>query len=71
MASELPEKIDPVEAVDTHRESGGHAPIAGVGDMVGDGLSRCNDGRSGVSCVVAMLACAHFLWQIMQYLRLS
>jgi hypothetical protein len=56
MVSELPEKIDPVEAVDTHRESGGQAPIAGVGDTVGEGHSRRNKGRSGVSCVVAMLA---------------
>jgi hypothetical protein len=54
--SELPEKIEPVEPVDTHRERGGHAPIAGVGDMVGDGHSRRSEGRSGVSCVVAMVA---------------
>lgn len=69
MVSELPEKIDPVEAVDTHRESGGHAPIAGVGDIVGEGLSRRNEGRSGVSCVVAMLASVSSFGRIMQYLR--
>jgi hypothetical protein len=55
MDSEVPEKIDPVEAVDTHRERGGHAPIAVVGDMVGEGHSRRREGRSGVSCVVAMM----------------
>lgn len=48
--------MEPAEPVDTHRDKGGHAPIAGVGDMVGDGHSWLNEGRSGVSCVLAILA---------------
>ena len=32
-------EMEPVEAVETHRESSGQAPIAGVGEVEGDGDS--------------------------------
>lgn len=51
---ELPENIDPVEAVETQRESGGQAPIAGVGEVEGEGDSRRKEGRSETSRVSAI-----------------
>lgn len=44
-----------MEAVETHRESSGHALIAGVGEVEGDGESLRKDGCSLSSCVVAMV----------------
>ena len=49
-------EIEPVEAVETQRESSGHAPIAGVGDVEGDGDSLRKDGCALSSGVVAMIA---------------
>lgn len=37
---------EPVEVVETQRKSSGHAPIAGVGDVEGDGDSRRKEGCS-------------------------
>jgi hypothetical protein len=48
--------MEPVEAVETQRESSGHAPIAGVGDVEGDGDSLRKDGCALSSGVVAMIA---------------
>lgn len=48
--------IEPVEAVETQRESSGHAPIAGVGDVEGDGDSLRKDGCALSPGVVAMIA---------------
>jgi hypothetical protein len=50
-----PENIEPVEAVETQRESSGQAPIAGVGEVEGEGDSRRKEGCSRRSCVVAMV----------------
>jgi hypothetical protein len=49
-------EIEPVEAVETQRESSGHAPIAGVGDVEGDGDSLRKDGCALSAGVVAMIA---------------
>jgi len=49
-----PERMEPVEVVETQRESSGHAPIAGVGDVDGDGDSLLKEGCSLSSGVVAM-----------------
>lgn len=48
--------IDSVEAVETQRESSGHAPRAGGGDADGEGESRWREGCSWDSCVLAMIA---------------
>ena len=56
-----PENKDPVDPVETDRESSGQARIAGVGDVDGEGDSRRKDGREERSCsscdskVVAMI----------------
>jgi hypothetical protein len=50
----IPETMEPVEAVERQRESSGQAPIAGVGDVDGDGDSLRNDGCSRSSCVAAI-----------------
>lgn len=50
-----PENIEPVEAVETQRESSGQAPMAGVGEGDGEGESRRNEGCSRSSCVFAMV----------------
>ena len=52
----IPETMEPVEAVEMQRESSGQAPIAGVGDVEGDGDSLRNDGCSLSSCVAAIFA---------------
>jgi hypothetical protein len=49
-------EMEPVEAVETQRESSGHAPIAGVGDVEGDGDSLRKEGCSLSSGIVAMIA---------------
>lgn len=49
-------EMELVEAVETQRESSGHAPIAGVGDVEGDGDSLRKDGCALSSGVVAMIA---------------
>jgi hypothetical protein len=49
-------EIEPVEAVETQRESSGHAPIAGVGDVEGDGDSLRKEGCALSSGVAAMIA---------------
>jgi len=49
-------EMEPVEAVETQRESSGHAPIAGVGDVEGDGDTLRKHGCSLSSGVVAMIA---------------
>lgn len=49
-------EIEPVEAVETQRESSGHAPIAGVGDVEGEGDSLRKDGCALSAGVVAMIA---------------
>jgi hypothetical protein len=49
-------EMEPVEAVETQRESSGHAPIAGVGDVEGDGDSLRKEGCSLNSDIVAMMA---------------
>jgi hypothetical protein len=54
MALEAPENVEPVEAVDTQRESSGHAPMAGVGDVDGEGDSRRKEGCSWSSWPVAI-----------------
>jgi len=48
--------MDPVEVVDTQRESSGHAPMAGVGDVEGDGDSLRKDGCALSSGVATMIA---------------
>jgi hypothetical protein len=49
--------MEVVEAVETQRESSGHAPIAGVGDVEGEGDSRRKEGCSRIpSCVDAIFA---------------
>jgi hypothetical protein len=51
------ENMEVVEAVETQRESSGHAPIAGVGDVDGEGESRRKEGCSRISsCVDAIFA---------------
>jgi hypothetical protein len=49
-------EIEPVEAVETQRDSSGHAPIPGVGDVEGDGDSLRKDGCALSSGVVAIIA---------------
>jgi hypothetical protein len=49
-------EAEPVEAVDTQRESSGHAAIAGVGDVEGDGDSLRKDGCGLSPGVVAIIA---------------
>jgi len=49
-------EMEPVEAVETQRESSRHAPIAGVGGVEGDGDSLRTDGCSLSSGIVAMIA---------------
>jgi hypothetical protein len=48
--------MEPVEAVEMQRESSGKDPIAGVGDVDGDGDSLRNDGCSLSACVAAIFA---------------
>ena len=50
-----PEKADVLDAVETHRDSSGHAPIAGVGEVEGEGDSRRKDGCCRSSCLVAIV----------------
>lgn len=52
----LLEYREALEPVDTHRESSGQDPMAGVGEVEGDGDSRRKEGCSRSSCVVAILA---------------
>ncbi len=54
-----PEYSEPVEPVDTQRESSGQAPIAGLGDIEGEGESLRKDGcscSSGAPGVLVMIA---------------
>ena len=55
MALDMSE-MEPVEAVETHLESSGQAPIAGVGEVEGDGDSLRKDGCALSSGDVAMIA---------------
>ena len=50
-----PENVEPLEAVDTLRESSGQAPIAGVGDVEGEGEDRRKEGCSVTCSVVAIV----------------
>ena len=43
------EKVEFVDAVDTDRSNGGHAPRAGVGDADGDGEAEAVPGASDES----------------------
>ena len=52
---ERSENVDAVEPVDTQRCSSGQAPIAGVGDVEGEGEDRRSDGWSE-PCGTAMIA---------------
>jgi hypothetical protein len=47
--------VDAVDPVDTQRCSSGQAPIAGVGDIEGEGEARRSDGWSE-PCGTAMIA---------------
>ena len=47
--------MEAVDPVDTQRCSSGQAPIAGVGDIEGEGEARRSDGRSE-PCGTAMIA---------------
>lgn len=50
----VPEPCDQEDVVERQRESSGHAPRAGVGDVSGDGESHRKDG--GCSFAVAIFA---------------
>jgi hypothetical protein len=50
----VPEPWDQEDVVERQRESSGHAPRAGVGEVSGDGDSHRKDG--GCSFAVAMFA---------------
>ena len=56
MVLDLPEKTEPSEAVETHREKSSVAPIAGVGSPVGDGDLLVKEGRPVYSSAVSMVA---------------
>lgn len=60
--------MEPVEAVETQRESSGQAPIAGVGDVEGDGDSLRKEGCARSSCDVAMTA--NVVWFEVDYAAL-
>lgn len=46
---------EPDEPIETLRESSGQAPIAGVGDVDGDGDSLRKEGFARSGCVVAIV----------------
>lgn len=59
VAPSTPEPCDVVEVAETLRDRSGTAPIAGVGDNVGEGESALTEGCLGTECccsfVVAMM----------------